>query len=299
MPPKINGGALDLRVLRYFIAVAEEGNITWAAELLRISQPTLSRQMRAMEQSLGVTLFERGAHEITLTNEGRMLLERARTMVALADKTERDLRESNGALSGTITLGCGESRSLPRLFERMRDFRAAHPDVSFDVLTLTSDVSKDRLDQGLLDLAVLVEPVAVERYDYLRLPERDVWGVTVRADDPLAQGEGTSVTSAELDGRDLIMPARPEVRREVMTWLGRAARSARIAGTCNLTLNGTKMVRAGLGVRIGFDMGEGAPNVRFLPLDPPIETQTLLAWRKGRSLAPTAQAFVDFLRVGE
>lgn len=157
--------SLDLRVLRYFIAVAEEGNITWAAELLRITQSTLSRQLRALEESLGVTLFLRGAHEISLTDEGRLLLERARTMVALAEKTERDLREAKHDISGAVALGCGESRSLPHMFEAMAVFRRAHPNVRFDVLSLTADISKERLDQGLLDLALSVEPVAVEWYE--------------------------------------------------------------------------------------------------------------------------------------
>lgn len=290
------GTGLDLRVLRYFIAVAEEGNITWAAELLQISQPTLSRQLRAMEESLGVTLFHRGAHEITLTDEGRLLLERARTMVALADKTEQDLREVSHELTGSVTLGCGESRSLPSLFDAMAAFRERHPGVRFDVLSLSADVSKERLEQGLLDLALLVEPVAVERYEYLRLPERDPWGVTVRADDPLVVAGCAVVCPADLADRDLILPARAEVRSEVMAWLGSYGRRIRVAGTSSLTLNGTKMVRSGLGIRVGFDEDSTADDIRFLPLDPPIETQALLAWRKGRSLASAAQAFIDFLR---
>ena len=293
---KANQSSLDLRVLRYFIAVAEEGNITWAAELLQVSQPTLSRQLRAMEESLGVTLFHRGSHEIALTGEGRLLLERARTMVALADKTEQDLREVGNNLTGTLTLGCGESRSLPRLFARMAAFRQEHPAVRFDIQTLTADVSKDRLDQGLLDLAVLVEPVSVDRYEYLRLPEHDMWGAQLRADDPLVMSGATAIHPVDCVDRDVIMPMRPEVRDEMLAWLGDYAHRINVAGTFNLALNGTNMVRAGLGIRLGFDVAERPDDIRFLPLDPPIHTQTLLAWRKGRSLAPVAQAFVDFLR---
>lgn len=284
---------LDLRVLRYFIAVAEEGNITWAADLLQISQPTLSRQLRGMERSLGVHLFDRSTHAMTLTAEGRLLYDRAKTLVALADKTVQDVHSAQGGLSGTVTLACGETRNLPWVLDRMAAFRKINPNVQFSVLTYTADIAKAQLDQGILDLAILVEPVSVENYDYIRLNKHDIWCVTVPESSPLAQLE--HIEPKHLSGQTLLLPTRPEVQREVMNWLGTYADNVSVAGTCNFNLNGNLMVAAGLGMRIGFDMGHEVYGTKNIPLNPPVETTCLLAWRRGRILAPAASAFTEYV----
>ena len=286
---------MELRVLRYFLAVAEEGNITWAAELLRISLPTLSRQLRQLEEELGVTLFTRGRHNITLTDEGRLLCERARSIVELADKTERDVSNvSHAGLEGDVSVCCGETRGVEYLTSCMAGFRRAHPRVRFTMLSATADVIRSRIDQGLCDVALMTEPIDVSRYRFLRLGIADVWGVMVRDDDGLAALD--SISPADLAGRDLIVPHRPEVRRELTNWLGAQRDESRFACVYNLPLNAAVAVRQGVGVALCYDVGQCGAGLKFIPLRPHLEGASVVAWRRSGSATPAAAAFIDHLK---
>ena len=159
--------SLDIRMLRYFLAVAEEGNITWAAQLLRISQPTLSRQIKQLEQDLGVTLLVRGNQSVSLTAEGELLRERAQTIVSLSDKTAFELQHAGSELDGIISVGCGEVRGMAWLARAMRRFHDLHPRVEFSVFSSSADNIQTRIEQGLLDLGLLLEPADTARYEYL------------------------------------------------------------------------------------------------------------------------------------
>ncbi|WP_278814731.1 LysR family transcriptional regulator [Bifidobacterium pullorum] len=284
---------IDLRVLRYFLAVADEGNITWAAELLRISQPTLSRQLKGLEDALGVTLFHRGPHQISLTPEGRLLRERAQELVQLADKMEREVRELHGSLSGIIAIGCAETHSMDWLARCIAAFRRRYPEVEFEVRTCTADVTGDRLEQGLADLGLVTEPLDVSKYDYLRTHIDDRWGVLMRADDPLAELD--EIRPDDLDGRALILPFREEVRSELISWMGGSLRSVAVAGLCDLSINVMTMVRGGVGLAMSFGLGV-AEDLRFKPLNPVLESGGAVIWKRGRTLNPAAAAFVEFLR---
>ncbi|OZG69412.1 LysR family transcriptional regulator [Bifidobacterium eulemuris] len=296
-PAKPAKSPLDLHVLRYFLAVAEERNITWAAELLQVSQPTLSRQLRKLEDDLGVVLFHRGSKTIDLTAEGHLLYERAQTLIALADKTERELRDSQGNLTGNIAIGCAESRSMTYLSRRIAAFRKLHPLIRFDIRTLTADLTQERLEQGLLDLGLMSEPVAVDRYDYVRTHVTDRWGILMRNDDPLAQH--TTIRPQDLEGATMILPYRAEVQREVMNWLGDYANSITLAATFNFGTNAVTMMRNGVGMVFGIDLGVIDDGLRFRPLSPKMETGAVIAWKKGQSMSPAAAAFVEFLRADE
>ena len=296
-PQKPAKSPLDLHVLRYFLAVAEERNITWAAELLQVSQPTLSRQLRKLEEDLGVPLFVRGAKTIDLTAEGHLLVDRAQTLIALADKTERELRDSQGNLTGSIAIGCAESRSMTYLARRIAAFRELHPQIRFDIRTLTADLTQERLEQGLLDLGLMSEPVAVDRYDYVRTHVTDRWGMLVRADSPLA--ELTVIRPQDLAGATMILPYRPEVQREVLNWFGDVAPQITIAATFNLSMNAATMVRNGVGISFSFDVPVVDDGLRFRPLSPKMETGSVIAWKKGQSMSPAAAAFIEFLRADE
>lgn len=296
-PAKPAKSPLDLHVLRYFLAVAEERNITWAAELLQVSQPTLSRQLKKLEDDLGIALFHRGAKTIELTPEGHLLYDRAQTLVALADKTERELRDSQGNLTGNIAIGCAESRSMTYLSRRIAAFRALHPHIRFDIRTLTADMTQERLEQGLLDLGLMSEPVAVDRYDYVRTHVTDRWGMLVRADSPLAKL--TVIRPQDLVGATMIMPYRAEVQREVMSWFGDVAQQITMAATFNLSMNAATMVRNGVGISFSFDVPVVDERLLFRPLSPKMETGAVIAWKKGQSMTPAASAFVEFLRADE
>ena len=194
---------MELRVLKYFLVVAREENITRAAALLHVTQPTLSRQLMQLEEELGVKLFRRGRYHITLTDDGVLLRRRAQEIVDLA---------------GEIAVGAGETNSMTDLSLKIAAFRRLHPLVRFNIYSATADDIQDRLEKGLLDLGLLAEPVNIGRYSFLRMPGRDRWGVWVHRDSPLARREG--VTPEELLGTPLLLARREEVRKELAGWFG-------------------------------------------------------------------------------
>ena len=290
---------MELRVLRYFLAVAEEGNITWAAELLQISQPTLSRQLKQLEDELGVTLFTRGRHNITLTREGRLLRDRARSIVELADKTEREVSNGcDGELDGEISISCGDVHAVEFLTARMAAFRRLHPSVHFVMISTTADVIQERLDQGLSDVAVMTEPVDVARFNFARLVTTDEWGVMVRDDDPLVLNGNEAAHPEDLVNRPLLMPLRPQVRAELFSWFGPLHDKVQLACIFNLPLNAAVAVRQGLGAALCYNVGQIGEGLRFLPLIPHLEARSVVAWKRSRMHAPAVEAFIAFLREG-
>lgn len=286
---------MELRVLRYFLAVAEEGNITWDAQLLRISQPTLSRQLKQLEEELGVTLFERGSHTITLTEEGRLLHERAQTIVSLADKTEFELKQSGNDLSGEIAVGCGEVRGMTLLSQRMAAFREQHPNVRFRVTSTTSDIIQEQIEQGLMDFGLLTDPVDVSQYEFLRTGITEHWSAMVLGNHPLAERE--SLTPQNLKDVPLLFPVRTPIHNLLLNWFGQYADQARtnIAGYCSLTNNAVVMVTNGLGISLGLDLGMCYPGVRAIPLSPTLQTGSVIVWKKQASTSPAAAEFARFL----
>lgn len=286
---------MELRVLRYFLAAADEGSVTWAAVAMGVSQPTLSRQLKQLEEELGVTLFTRGRYSIELTREGRMLRERARGIVDLADKAEREIRRAaDGELDGEVSVSCGESRGMEWLASRMAAFRARYPRVRFRVVSATADVLQERLDQGLDDVVLMTEPVGVERFESRRLPVLDPWGVMVRDDDPLAKAE--TVGPSDLNGRDLILPLRPQVRARLADWLGVGRDGLDPSCIYSLPLNAAVAVRQGLGVALCYDVGQVGPGLRFAPLRPRLEGTSVVAWKRNRMLGQAAGAFLESIR---
>lgn len=209
---------MELRVLRYFLMVAREENITRAAGLLHVTQPTLSRQLIQLEEELGVKLFHRNKYRITLTEEGLLLKQRAQEIVALSDKAKQELTKSEGTLSGEIAIGCAEARSFSVLAEQIVAFRKLYPRVRFRIYSATADDVKDRMENGLLDMGLLMEPVDIGRYAFIRMPVRERYGVLVRRDSPLAEKE--SVRPEDLVGMPLLFGSREGVREEIAGWFG-------------------------------------------------------------------------------
>ena len=288
---------MELRVLRYFLAVAREGNITRAAALLHLTQPTLSRQLMHLEEELGVTLFHRSQYRIVLTEEGHLLRRRAQEIVDLADRTAREFSRRDAELSGEIAIGAGESRSMTFLSRAVASFRALHPQVTFRLFSANADDVKERLETGLLDLGLLTEPVDVGRYSFRRLTEKDRWGVLVREDMPLAALE--SVTPEALSSVPLLISGRETVQQELASWFGSFWDRLQIAATYNLILNAANMVRHGVGAALCFDLDIAFDGLRFLPLSPALETGTVLAWKKDQPLTPAVQAFHQYLEQQE
>lgn len=280
---------MELRVLRYFLTVAQEENITKAAALLHVTQPTLSRQLMQLEEELGCKLFHRSQYRIILTDAGMLLRRRAQEIVELADKTQREFAQPEGELAGEISIGCGETQGMTFLSQHIRSFRELHPQVQFRIYSANADDVKERIEKGLLDLGLLTEPVDIGRYAFLRLPQKDRWGALVPKDSPLAQKEG--ITPQDLAEVPLLMSGRDKVRSELAGWFGDEFDRLTIAATFNLILNAANMVKNGVGVALCFDLENISDALQFVPLSPKLETGTVLAWKKDKPLSPAAEQF--------
>lgn len=289
---------MELRVLRYFLTVAQEENITRAAEILHITQPTLSRQLTQLEEEFGKQLFERGKRKIVLTEAGMLLRRRARELVELADKTEQELGSPAQDLRGVISIGSAESTAaniLPRL---LKTFSKAHPLIRYDLVSGNADQMKERLELGLMDVAVLLEPVSLERFDFLRLQEVDRWGVLMPADVPLCQKE--AVTLSDLQGKPVLMSHRSSVQKELSGWFGEEYDSLDIFATHNLIRNAARLVEYGLGYALTL---EGSVDIYdtarlcFRPLSPELLCRAVLVWKKYQTVSPATAAFLECARM--
>ena len=285
---------MELRVLRYFLAVAREENITKAAALLHLTQPTLSRQLMQLEEELGVQLFRRSRYHIELTEDGMMLRRRAQELVDLAEKTTREFTMRETELMGEIAIGTGETRSMSFLSRAMVSFRERYPKVTFRIFSANADDVKERLDTGLLDMGLLTEPVDVGRYAFCRMKERDLWGVLVRMDSPLAKL--SAVTPDDLSQVPLIVSGRERVQQELGNWFGDRWEQLQIAATFNLNLNAANMVRYGVGTALSFDLNFTFDDLRFIPLSPTMSTGTVLVWKKDQVLTPAVEAFHEHIK---
>lgn len=285
---------MELRVLRYFLAVAREENITKAAALLHVTQPTLSRQLMQLEDELGVKLFRRSQYRVVLTDDGMLLRRRAQEIVELADKAERELQHTEAELTGEIAIGCGESVGMTFLSEHIREFRKLHRQVQFRIYSANADDIKERIEKGLLDMGLLTEPVDIGRYAFLRTPQKDRWGVLLPKEHPLAQ-KGT-VTPKDLLGVPLLISGRETVRNELAGWFGDAYDKIEVAASYNLILNAANMVKNGVGVALCFDLDNISDALNFVPLSPKLETGTVLAWKKDQTYSPAAEQFLNFVK---
>ena len=285
---------MDLRVLNYFLMVAREENITKAASLLHVTQPTLSRQLMQLEEELGVKLFERGKHNIRLTEDGMLLRRRAQELVTLADKTKMELQHKEEMFSGEISIGCGETKSMSILSENIVSFNQKYPMIHFNVYSASADDIKERIEKGLLDIGLLTEPVDISKYEFIRMPIKERWGILVRSDYPLAQKE--YVEPKDLKDMPMIMVRRELVKNELASWFGDIYESLDIAATYNLIINAANMAEKGLGAALCFDLGTLFDNLRFIPLSPRLETGSVLVWKKNQTISSIQSLLLQYIR---
>lgn len=288
---------MELRHLTFFLAVAHEGNITRAAEIVHTSQPNLSRQLQELEESLGCKLFNRGK-TITLTDSGEFLKRRAEEILSLAAKTEEELSSSPLDITGTVSIGLGEMRPVQDIAQLAVRFREKYPHVRFEVFTGTADQVKEQMEKGLLDVGMLLEPVEVEKYDFFRLGQKVQFVAAMPANSPLAKK--SAVTPEDLAHVPLVFPIRRNVRNEVFSWFGEYAQKLDIVATGNLSTNQIIFVQCGMGVSIGSEgfsvMEEAAGTVTSRPLDPPLAFSPIIAWKKGSRLSPLTRTFLQFAK---
>ena len=286
---------MELRVLQYFLAVAREENITRAAALLHITQPTLSRQLMQMEEELGVKLFRRGRHNILLTEEGMLLRRRAQEIVDLTEKTAKELMHGEEMVSGEISIGCGETRNMRPLSEMIASFQKKYPDVSFNIHTAIADDVKEHQENGILDMGLLLEPVEISRYQYVRMPLKEKWQVLMRRDCPLA--EKPKITPEDLANVPIIMAKRQSVRNELENWFGYDKEKLRIVSTCNLShYNQAIMVESGIGIAMVMEFPCNQDTLCLRPFEPEIESGCVLVWKKNLTLSLPVQRFIEYIK---
>lgn len=286
---------MELRVLKYFLMAAREENITKAASLLHITQPTLSRQLIQLEKELGVTLFHRSNHNIILTEDGMLLKRRAQELISLSEKTVQELSHKEQALSGEIAIGCGETKSMLFLAEQIRTFQQIYPLVQFHIHSAIADEIKERIEKGTLDAGLLTEPVDIGKYEFFRMPQKERWGILIRKDAELARKE--TVCPKDLIGMPLLMVKRELVKNELASWFGDYYEKMQVAATYNLIVNAAAMVKTGIGAALCFDFGmQFYDDLCFVPLTPRLETGSVLVWKKNQMMGVAVKQFINHIR---
>ncbi|HIS62608.1 MAG TPA: LysR family transcriptional regulator [Candidatus Scybalomonas excrementigallinarum] len=285
---------MELRVLKYFLMVAREENITKAAIRLHMTQPTLSRQLIQLEGELGVKLFHRSKHSIILTEEGLLLKRRAQEILSLVEKTKEEFIQNEEELAGEIAIGCGETQNMSYLSEKIYQFRKQYPLVSFQIYSADADDIKERIEQGILDIGLLMEPVDISKYDFVRMPEKEQWGILTTKDRPIANQK--SVSANDLISIPLLIPGRESVKNEISNWFGEIYEQIEIAARYNLILNAVNMVRHHVGVAFCFDLGICYDDLKFIPLYPSLDTGAVLVWKKSQMFSSATTKFIEFLR---
>ena len=288
---------MEIRVLRYFLAVVREEGINRAAEVLHITQPTLSRQLAQLEEEVGVKLFHRGAKKITLTNEGILLRRRAEEILSLVDRTQQELAEQDALVEGRIVIGGGELAAMQLLPEMIEGFREKYPLVTFDIFTGNADLVKEQMDKGLIDIGVLLEPIDMEKYEFIRLQGKERWVLLMRPDDPLAEKE--AIHAKDLENAPLILPRRTNIQNELSNWLGSSFREQQVLFTGNLTTNSALIVQRGLAYSLVI---EGSipfwdkEKIAYRPLSPELTANSVLAWKKQQPFSLAATKFIEYMK---
>lgn len=284
---------MDVRVLQYFLAVAREQSISGAAEQLNMTQPPLSRTLKELEEELGKTLFIRGSRRITLTDEGMILRKRAEELVSLMEKTKAEVMASNEELSGEIYFGGGETEGMRFLIKVMQQFQQEHPRIRYHIFSGNAYDVTERLDNGLIDFGTLIEPVALRKYDHLRLPGVDTWGVLMRKDTPLAKLD--AIRSEHLMDVPLLCSKQMLCENGLSGRLGYDYEKLNVVATYNLINTPRLMVEEGIASAICFDRLINIPqesNLCFRPLEPRLEAGMSLVWKKYQVFSKAAEAFL-------
>lgn len=287
---------MEIRVLRYFLETAREGNMSRAAERLFVSQPTMSKQLKELERELGTKLFVRSNYSIKLTEAGMLLRDRAEDIISLVDKTEAEFKSLEEMKSGDIYIGAPESESMRIFAEAVHDLQKQHPGIRCNIYSGNLEDVCAKLDKGLLDLAIVMSYVDLEKYNYIAMNTEDKWGVVMRRDDPLADKE--SFTVSELVGLPLIC-SRQWAVHELPMWLGAKARDLNVVATYNLAFNGSVMAKTGLGYEITLDRLIDTGNdseLVFIPLSDAPKTEMYVVWRKYQTFTPIAELLVEELK---
>ena len=293
---------MEIRVLKYFLAVTNEGSITKAANLLHLTQPTLSRQLKDLEKELGQKLLIRGQYSVTLTPEGHILRQRAQEIIDMVDKTQQEFKSTKDNISGTIYIGSGESHTIKLITDIIKEIQTQYSGVKFDILSGNAHDLVEKLDKGLLDFAVLIEPIDISKYDFLTLPDRDRWGVIMKKSSPLAKLK--YIKYSDLKNLPLIC-SKQQIDKKMSQdtkftkWFKDDFKNLNIAATYNLIYNAGLMAQSGIGYVIGLDKLLNTmdnSDLTFRPLYPVLESKLNIVWKKAHIFSPAAKLFLEKLK---
>lgn len=301
---------MEIRSLRYFLMIAREGTILGAAKVLHISQPALSRQMKDLERELGCTLFIRGSRHIELTEAGMRLRKRAEEIVDLVERTETDFLVSEDTVSGEVRIGGGETPAIALIANAIEQLRHTYPRISFNLYSGNGLDVSERLDLGRIDFGIFVGNVDYERFETIKLPVKDIWGIIMRKDSPLALKH--FIEPQDVYEQPLILSQ--QASGDISSWLGRSTDNLNIVATYNLLYNASILVSKGIGYAFGLDglvtsrtyEGSFASHVgksrsdmldlTFRPLEPTLEANIFIAWKRYQSFSPAAGIFLEKIK---
>lgn len=280
---------MNLRVLKYFIAVVKEGTISKASNYLHITQPTLSRQLEELESGLGKKLFIRGNRKITLTEEGFLLYKRAEEIIELVDKTKQELINNNKEIIGDIFIGCGETYSMKIIAKIIKKINKNYQKIKYHISSGNSEDLIEKLDNGLIDFCILIEPIDLSKYNYLKMPSVDKWGLIMRKNDPLAKNN--FITLENIKTLPIICS------RQVLKYNSflKQQKSFNIVATYNLIYNATLLVEEGVGYALCLDklINKFNNNLSFIPLYPELKSSIYIVWKKNAIFSKPTKKFLE------
>lgn len=288
---------MELRQLKYFLAVTREQSISKAAEALYTTQPNLSRQMQNLEKEIGQQLFIRGTKKITLTETGQLLRKRAEEIIELYNQTEAELDKPFSEVKGDVYIGGGESYAMGLIAQAIRLVQSDYPNVKFHLFSGDSATISERLDKGLINFGIFIEPFNLSRYDHLRLPLYDTWGVLMRKDSPLAAKE--RITPEDLWDKPLIRSRQSVGKNKISEWFIKTSDELNIVATGNLLYNMSLLVEQGVGYAVSLDKiinTSGNSNLCFRPLYPELISHLDIAWKKYQVFPKHIQIFLQRLQ---
>ena len=292
---------MEIRVLKYFLAIANQGSITAAANSLHLTQPTLSRQIQDLEKELKQKLLIRGKYKVTLTPEGLMLKKRAEEIIEMVEKTKAEFNSINDIISGDIYIGCGETDSMKYIAEIMKELRDEYSNIKFHIHSGNAEDVTEKLDKGLLDFGLLIQPIDLSKYDYITMPQKDIWGVIMPKNSPLAKKDVIKID--DLIDVPIIasrqMSKKYSAQSGFLDWFGEKFDYLNIAATYNLVYNAAIMVDNGIGYAITLDKLVNITNntnVCFRPLSPKLESGLDIVWKKNQVFSPAAKLFLQKLK---
>lgn len=289
---------MELRVLRYFLTVAREGSITAAANFLHVTQPTLSRQLKDLEETLGKKLFIRKSRSIDLTDEGRILRKRAEEILNMVEKVEEEFNSMEETIGGDVYIGGGETDAMKLIAQIVKAVQLNYPNIKYHLYSGNSDDVTDQLDKGLLDFGILIQPADLSKYNYINLPAKDQWGVVMRRDSPLAAMK--SIHPTDLADLPLLL-SRQAIKQDLSSnefsgWFGEDYDKLNVVTTYNLAYNAAIMVEEGIGYAVTLDKlvnTSSERNLCFRPLEPQLESGLNVVWKKHQIFSKAAQVFFE------